>query len=193
MSFPDPSPRPVSQVESNSIAPNTPPQDASLLEPPRVSYLEQTPESVGASSRGSFALHSGSNTLLTPHEKRFSEAYATPGHPDPAPSPTRKRSILARPIFWLIAILAFAVVVLAIILPVYFLVIKPHSSHSSSTSGGPSGTGGPGSSGNDLTTGGNGSRVTTSDGTTFTYINNFGGFCEFAYRFRDPISPWSCV
>ncbi|KAF8554819.1 glycoside hydrolase family 5 protein [Imleria badia] len=178
-----PSSRPDSQVESLGMAPNTPSQDPWLLQPPRASYLEQTPESVSASSRGSVALHSGGNNspLLAQDEKRLSEAFVSPELPNSGPSsPSRKRSVVTRPIFWIIALAVLIIVIVAVIVPVYFLVIKPHSSDSeSSASGAPSGTGGSGGSGStgkSLTTGGNGSVVTTSDGTTFTYINNFDGF-----------------
>jgi hypothetical protein len=191
-----PSSRPDSQVESLGMAPNTPSQDPWLLQPPRASYLEQTPESVSASSRGSVALHSGGNNspLLAQDEKRLSEAFVSPELPNSGPSPpSRKRSVVTRPIFWIIALAVLIIVVVAVIVPVYFLVIKPHSSDSeSSASGAPSGTGGSGGSGStgkSLTTGGNGSVVTTSDGTTFTYINNFDGFCKFAYFFRVFINP----
>jgi magnesium-transporting ATPase (P-type) len=155
------------------MAPNTPPQDAGLLEPPRASYIERTPESVSDSSRGSLALHSAGNAspLLSQHEKRFSEAFPSPGPEHPNPGSSRKRAIVTRPIFWIIASVAFIAVTAAVILPVYFFVIKPQSNQSTPS------------------TGGNGSVVTTSDGTTFTYVNNFGGFCEFACFFRIFIRP----
>lgn len=187
MSSPYPPSRPDSQVESSGMVPNTPSQDTQFLEPPRASYLEQTPESGSDSPRGSVALHSTGNAspLLSQDEKRFSEAFADPAPLNELPSaePSRKRSLLARPIFWAIALLALAIVVVAVVVPVYFLVVKPHSNlatppNTPSGAGGGGGSGDP--SGNSLTTGGNGSIVTTSDGTTFTYINNFGGFCEFA-------------
>ena len=178
MSSPYPSSRPDSQVESCGMVPNTPSQDPWLLEPPRASYLEQTPESVGGSSRGSFALHSAGNAspLLSQPEKRFSEAFATPGPEHPNPGSSRKRTIVTRPILWIIALVAFVIVAAAVIVPVYFFVIKPRSNQTSTPS--PSGT-----------DGGNGSVITTSDGTTFTYINNFGGFCEYACSFHIFISP----
>ena len=187
MSSPYPPSRPDSQIESSGMVPGTPSQDTQFLEPPRASYLEQTPEPGSDSPRGSVALHSAGNAspLLSQDEKRFSEAFADPAPELLSAEPSRKRSILTRPIFWAVASLSLAIVVVAVVVPVYFLVIKPHSNLSSSPStpsgagGGGGGSGGP--SGKSLTTGGNGSTVTTSDGSTFTYINNFGGFCEFAY------------
>ena len=77
---------------------------------------------------------------------------------------------------------AIVVIVLAVVLPVYFTVIKKNSSGGG---GGGSGSSG-GSSGGDstnpesptgATSGGDGSVITLSDGTSFTYSNRFGGFC----------------
>lgn len=188
--------RPDSQVESPGMAPNTPSQDASLLEPPRASYLEQTSEFASDSSRGSIALYSAGNAspLLSQHEKQFNEASRIHEHPDPKWSTSQKRCIVTRPIFWIIAFVVLVIVAAAIVIPVYFFVIKPHSNSSTPSTG--TGTGGgssgpSGGSGNSLTTGGNGSVVTTSDGTTFTYINNFGGFCESSYFFHISV-PLGC-
>ncbi|KAH0829027.1 hypothetical protein J3R83DRAFT_2481 [Lanmaoa asiatica] len=181
--------RPDSQVESHGTALNTPAQDAWLSEPPRASYLEQTLEFASDSSRGSIALHSAGNSspLLSQNEKQFNEVSRSPSHPSPGWTTTpRKRSIVNRPIFWIIASVTFLVVAAAVIIPVYFFVIKSHSSNADSTSGSGSGTGGGGvggGSGSNPTTGGNGSVITTSDGTTFTYINNFGGICESSYKY----------
>ncbi|KAH7927098.1 glycoside hydrolase family 5 protein [Leucogyrophana mollusca] len=69
-------------------------------------------------------------------------------------------------------------VVVAVVVPVYFTVIRPKNldhqgsianpASPSSTSGGKPGT-------VNAVTGGDGSKVTTDDGTTFTYSNSFGG------------------
>lgn len=80
-----------------------------------------------------------------------------------------------RPLFWLGAFAVLAIVVLAVILPVYFVVIKPRDDNTT-TSGSKSGTKG-GAPADLQTTGGNGSTIYTN-GTTFTYVNPFGGFCE---------------
>ncbi|KIJ11889.1 glucan 1,3-beta-glucosidase [Paxillus involutus ATCC 200175] len=175
--------RPESQwTEPFNTAPNTPLQDTQLLEPPRASYLAtQTPETSN-SPRGSVAQsQDNSSQLLLQHEKQLNEAFAEDPRSESASQPT-KRPIFSRPRFWLAALVVLALVILAVVLPVYFVVIKPHqntlASPSSSGSGGSgtgSGTGNPGSP-TGATTGGNGSLVTTSDGTTFTYINPFGGF-----------------
>jgi len=77
------------------------------------------------------------------------------------------------------AILAAAIVLVAIVVPVYFTVIKPKSSSNGSVASGtssasnPTSTAQPGST--TVVTGGDGSKITTEDGTTFTYSNPFGG------------------
>jgi len=104
----------------------------------------------------------------------------------PQSSPKAKR----RPLFLLVGLVALIVVVLAVILPVYFGVIKPRhvrTSQPSSNGGGTSSSNGgggtshpPPSSANAIT-GGDGSSIKTSDGTTFTYNNKLGGICEFIF------------
>lgn len=96
---------------------------------------------------------------------------------------SRKRPIYKRPLFWLITAAAIIVVVLAVILPVYFKVIKPNNDNTSGASasggGGGGGSGSNPSSPSGATTGGNGTSVIDSaTGQTFTYTNQFGGFCE---------------
>lgn len=70
------------------------------------------------------------------------------------------------------------VVIIAIALILYFAVFKKKGDSSSgagasSSSAGASPTASPQSA---LKTGGNGSKVTMDDGTTFTYVNSFGGY-----------------
>jgi len=78
--------------------------------------------------------------------------------------------------------------IVAVILPVYFLAIKHTSNKGASsqqsgtaTAPSPSGTKSPSQN---LITGGDGSTVTMEDGTTFTYHNSFGG-----YWYQDPNNP----
>jgi len=84
----------------------------------------------------------------------------------PAPRRSRKRILIAG------AVVAIIVIVLAVVIPVV-LVVKKHSS--GSTSGSSSAAGGSPHSPTGATTGGNGSVIETADGSTFVYINNFGG------------------
>ncbi|KAG8995610.1 hypothetical protein FRB93_001114 [Tulasnella sp. JGI-2019a] len=107
-----------------------------------------------------------------------------------------------------VGLLIVAIVVVAVIVPVYFKVIKKNNSSSAAaaspdTAGGKN-NGGSGSSGNGgnttstggggtptpttstVATGGYGSTVTTEDGTTFQYMNTFGGFWV-----SDPNDPYN--
>ncbi|KAG1804107.1 glycoside hydrolase family 5 protein [Suillus subaureus] len=166
--------RPDSLADPFVTAPNTPLNLSQSLEPPRASYLSSTPETA-ASARDSYA-ESPDNTspLVQDNEKRDAIAY---GQDSRAELGLRKRSILRRPLFWLVAFTVVIVVVLAVVLPVYFVVIKPHDYSTNGASASGSGSGNPTSPGppGTTTTGGNGSLITMADGTTFTYLNPFGG------------------
>lgn len=174
--------RPDSLADPFLTAPNTPLNLSQSLEPPRASYLSSTPETA-TSPRDSYADTPDNVSPLVPeNEKRDAVAY---GQESRAELGLKKRSILRRPLFWLIAFAVLTVVVLAIVLPVYFVVIKPHnySTNGASAGGAPaggapaggSGSGNPTSPPGTTTTGGNGSIIKMADGTTFTYLNPFGG------------------
>jgi glucan 1,3-beta-glucosidase len=87
---------------------------------------------------------------------------------------------------------ALVLLLIAVILPVYFLVIKhnsnaaaaQHSQTSAASSPSATSTGTPSKSA--LFTGGDGSTVTMEDGTTFTYSNPFGG--SWYYNPNDPFN-----
>ncbi|KAI6036772.1 exo-beta-1,3-glucanase [Pisolithus microcarpus] len=101
-----------------------------------------------------------------------------------APAAKSKRKLLLAG-----AALAAAVVVIAVVVPVYFTLVKPKSdaaasSTTTSNPASPSSTSGTGSP--TAVTGGNGSKVTTEDGTTFIYSNPFGGFWYW-----DPNDPFN--
>jgi hypothetical protein len=90
-----------------------------------------------------------------------------------------------RPVWLAIALAALVALILAIILPVYFTVIKKNGNSnkvssnpgsSTTTSGAPRPTSTPVNNG--AITGGDGSTVFTGN-TSFTYSNAFGGYCEF--------------
>jgi glucan 1,3-beta-glucosidase len=101
--------------------------------------------------------------------------------------PPRTRS---RRRMWLIGgLVALVVAIVVIVVAIYFTVVKPHNSNDSVTGGASkSGSKGPGTSSGASPTstanpttklavsGGDGSTVTTEDGTTFTYSNSFGGY-----------------
>jgi len=107
--------------------------------------------------------------------------------------PNRRR----RWLLILAALLGLIVVVLAVILPVYFTVIKKKDGRDagasdglgaeqsdSQTSAGPTSTGSAEPA--FATSGGDGSTVTTEEGTTFTYNNAFGGTWHW-----DPEDPYN--
>lgn len=102
----------------------------------------------------------------------------------------RSKPLHKRPLFWALAAAAVALIVVAVIVPVYFVVIKPKNN---TVTGGNSN--GPNDNGNgnnpnpthdpptSKISGGNGSTITTDDGTKFTYLNPFGGICEWSSIF----------
>ncbi|KAF5358125.1 hypothetical protein D9756_001169 [Leucocoprinus leucothites] len=94
---------------------------------------------------------------------------------------SQRRPLTRRKAFWIILVLAFIVVVLVVVLPVVFLVAKKNNGGSPNTSSGSDhGSGGSAAplptGGVTLKTGGDGSTVTTDNGTTFVYQNQFGGY-----------------
>lgn len=95
-----------------------------------------------------------------------------------------------RPLIWALAVAAVALIAVAVIVPVYFVVIKPKNN---TVTGGDSNSPNDNGNGNNngpthqpptsKTSGGNGSTITTQDGTKFTYINPFGGICGWSSIF----------
>ncbi|CAE6377290.1 unnamed protein product [Rhizoctonia solani] len=115
------------------------------------------------------------------------------GYAEPSSSGSKKR-----PLFWtIIVLILLAIIAVAVVIPVYFKVIKPNTNvaasagstggSSTSTSGAaqPTQTSKP-ENPEALITGGDGSRVTTESGSTFVYNNTFGGF--WYYDPKDPFS-----
>ncbi|TDL22949.1 glycoside hydrolase [Rickenella mellea] len=160
----------------------------------------QAPPSSTASPRGStYQPYSENNsaTLLADHDR--AEDYSSSRAASYAEGATgtqggfyqynekgrRKASIWRRPWLWIALLAALLIVAAAVIVPIYFKVIKPNNKSASSTSGSPtqttkapkpSSTPKPGS--NAAITGGDGSLVTASNGSTFTYSNKFGGYFQ---------------
>ena len=102
-------------------------------------------------------------------------------------SKSRRKTII------LSAIGALILLLIAVILPVYFLAIKRNSNAAAATeqsqtatASAPSATSTTTPSKSALITGGDGSTVTMEDGTTFTYTNPFGGFWYY-----DPTDPFN--
>jgi glucan 1,3-beta-glucosidase len=155
-----------------------------FLEQPRASFLDSNVEnSVQSTPNNSSPLLVGNKPEANDSER---DVVANPAG-------SRKRRLIA---LFLVGFGILAIVVLAVILPVYFKVIKPKQTHNVdvAASGGSGGSGsGPigGGSGNPsspsgATSGGNGSQIIADNGTTFTYINLFGGY--WVYDPNDPFN-----
>lgn len=107
-----------------------------------------------------------------------------------APRAQSKRRML---IYSVIA--GIVVLIIAIGLAVYFLVVKPRgsnnrssssSSSTTSTAASPTASSSTPNKSKTLITGGDGSKVTMDNGTTFTYTNKFGG--SWYYDPQDPFN-----
>lgn len=168
-------PAPEDSIPSTPSAPDkvligTPGGDNSPLQPP----TPPTNLSLAASPRDYFT--PSANTSLVPEIEKSLEENASD-------QPKRRTPLSRRPIFWPAVAVAVVALALVVVLPVYFTVIKPKNLGGG---GGPSGGNGGSDSGdptttNELhTTGGDGSTVTTENGTEFTYQNQFGGFCAWS-------------
>ena len=101
----------------------------------------------------------------------------------PVSSSPPKRPFYRRPWTWAVAILVTAGVIAVVacsatIKPNPNASAKTQSSGSTASAGNTNNTTTPTSPQVAVTTGGDGSQVTKEDGTTFTYKNAFGGFCE---------------
>ena len=167
-SIPSTPPAPEDDVLSGATGEDNPP-----LQLPTLSNL--TP--LGSSPRDSFT-PSAKVPLVSETEKNDEKGLEDNdlGQSD------RRKPLFKRRLFWLVVVAALVIVVLAVMLPVYFTVIKPKNNK---VSGGgktpdqgspqPTSTSSP----KGLTTGGDGSTVTTDNGTQFTYRNPFGGFCTW--------------
>ncbi|KAF8171111.1 ectomycorrhiza-upregulated exo-beta-1,3-glucanase GH5 [Pholiota molesta] len=167
-------PRPAYLSDGTGVAPLT-------TESPRDSYLHSS-------------LHDTESGVLltTKNEGVVEEDAPTPAEEAEKPQSKRRRPLLVI----LLACLALIVLILAVVLPVYFTVIKPRSRSSASSGSAPaatgtgSGTGGGGSTSppeaKDPVTGGDGSTIRLANGSTFTYQNNFGGIW-----YSDPDDPYN--
>ena len=176
--------RPFSTASGDilTLATNTPlpvmSDDSTSFREPRAPYMASVPFT-SASPRESYlnATPNNSGTLLATKNENYIE---TPIFTTTSPTSKRRSIIVA-----ILSLVALLLIITAVIVPVYFIVIKPHSNHSKisgsgsgsgsgSTSGGPSTSSGSSSA----ITGGDGSVIRAADGSTFTYNNKFGGFCK---------------
>jgi len=167
--------------------------DNAPLEPPRASFFNPGPSIAENSLRDSRAV---STTGPEVDKEASTPAHSTALLPagkyseDPASQyAARSRPFYRRPVWLAIALGALVALILAIILPVYFTVIRksnnnsnaasnsPGSGSSTSSSAGPTATGSP-TTPSGAITGGDGSTI-ISGNTSFVYKNPFGGYCEF--------------
>lgn len=164
-----------------SVVPTPAPERWSLVEP-QPQFLDADSRRASSITKGPDSVIGDSSAALGAKEVATSELIEPDGAAvEAAEQPPRKKrtALLA-----LVALGVLAVVVLAVILPVYFKVIKKKDANTGSNSAGstgdntndPAGSPTPTSTPTRATSGGDGSTVTTEDGTTFTYSNNFGGF-----------------
>lgn len=74
----------------------------------------------------------------------------------------KKRGCCNRRCLLIVGITSFVAVILSIVLPVYFVVVKRRSEPAVNAS----------------KRGGNGTQIRTADGSQFLYLNPFGGYCR---------------
>ena len=164
-------PQPMSRPGSRYFQGNTEFRDSILSQ----STFHTAPSAVNSSV---YALHpNASGADFTRYQDDPASASTGPSEPGsylelkraayPSPRSRSKRTIL------LLGSIAAIVVILAIVIPVYFFVIKPKSVNA--TAPNPTTSEGSGAGSIALVTGGNGSTIATENGTTFTYLNPFGG------------------
>ncbi|KAI0751685.1 glycoside hydrolase superfamily [Daedaleopsis nitida] len=176
-----PTPEPV-----NETLPHTPSTDTHIAEIPSTPAAPSTNPFATPARNSYVGLATPSSApprpILSEDVNRNESDVPVLNEKYPGVSTPRRR----RPLIWLgIIAAAIVVIVLAVVLPVYFTVIKKNSG--SSPGGGRSG----GSASNPESptgaiTGGDGSLIMMTDGTTFTYNNPFGGFWV-----DDPTDPYN--
>lgn len=168
--------------------------DNALLPPPVAPSMV---ESGFSSPRDSYAASQGLGTptpsarLLENHDSNGVEETTERAFPEKHSNVGQNRKSF--PLRSFIGLVVFVVVVLAVVLPVYFVIIRPKQHHTNNTAvqPAPTSTSIPGQSPSSSpsshpTTGGDGSLVTVSDGSNFTYRNSFGGFWV-----ADPSDPFN--
>ncbi|CAE6479170.1 unnamed protein product [Rhizoctonia solani] len=195
------------------MASHQPYEAETLLHPGSINNPATVRSSVAASSLGApNSNYEGmresqySSVPLNQSFDPYAEATPSPRGTTPAPyqdDPSTEKVVdygepksNKRPLLWTLVILVLlAIVAVAVVVPVYFKVIKPNTNiaQSAGSTGGSSSTGAaqPTQSSKPETpeavvTGGDGSRVTTESGSTFVYNNTFGGF--WYYDPKDPFS-----
>lgn len=177
----EPQPDPSGSDVQRSLTPDHPAFNEPLL-PPSAPYL--APSEGGPTPRDSYAASNSvtNSTALLPVAREKDLADADEGDfTAKRPKPLHKK-----PLIWVLAAVALVLIAVAVVVPVYFTVIKPKNNSVSGGTGGSSNGGDPNNPTHNPTSsisGGNGSTITTEDGTQFTYINPFGGICMSCSNF----------
>jgi hypothetical protein len=166
--------RPLSAISDTlNTAINAPLPAEDNLSRLRASYMDS--DVSPRESKYNSASPGGSSPVLVNEDKEVGESDAK----SPIGKPKKRATALL-----VYGLVAFVIIILAVILPVYFTIIKPnHSTRSSSSFSNTStsdGQNGKPTSPAVPITGRDGSTVTTDDGSTFIYSNKFGGFCELS-------------
>ncbi|CAE7172298.1 unnamed protein product [Rhizoctonia solani] len=146
------------------------------LAPPKPGFESNNRDSVATSAASSYKVPASASNASLPVELSEGEK-------------PKKRSFK-----WVVVgLAALAVIVVAVVVPVYFKVIKKDDSTTSSASTAPTTSEAPAPAPTTgptqpsvVTTGGDGSTIIKDDGTTFTYVNKFGGMWVY-----DPANPFN--
>lgn len=159
--------------------------DPTTLHEPRPAFLSGTQSPGTPSLRDSYA-QPGTPTesgLLLANKESMPSSDDDLG---PTLASTRQPRKRRRFLLVLIGLLILLVLIIAVIVPVYFTVIKPKTNVA--TAGGTTEPASPTSTSHPKSPttatgiwGGDGSTIKTSNGTSFTYHNSFGGICEFVF------------
>jgi len=170
---------PYRSGSNRSLTPEDQPIFNEPLLPPTAPYL--TPSDSTSTPRHSYITNNSAVNSALLLEGVGEKDLADPG------TFTAKKSkpLHKRPLIWALAAIALALIIVAVVVPVYFTVIKPKnntvtSGNGGSNNGDPTTTHQPPTSTN---SGGDGSTITTENGTQFTYSNPYGGICESTSNF----------
>lgn len=167
------------------------------LLPPTARYLDP---SVGPSTpRQSYATNNSVNNSAnnsTNNSAPLLPGVREKGFADPSTFMNRKsQPFYKKPLVWVIAAVGVALVAAAVVVPLYFTVIKPKNNTSVTGGSGGSDNGTNGTNPDDSPTnqppangisGGDGSTIKTDNGSEFLYTNPYGGICESSSKFPRP-------
>ena len=179
---PDSEPQLHGSDSNQQLAPNQPIFNEPLL-PPAAPYL--APSEGTPTPRDSYITNNSAVNSAPLLEGVREKDLADPG----GFTATKSKPFHKRPLIWALAAVAVALIAVAVVVPVYFTVIKPKNNSVTGGSGG-SNSGDPNSPTHQPPTssnsGGDGSTITTANGTQFTYSNPYGGICESTPNFLLP-------